>query len=357
MKQIYSNIVQFRGNHYDFGYKQGIEIKDSLILINREKQWKVRRPRFTIKEQEAKQAITRFAPGIWDELIGIRDALKWPMEQVLQEFGGYRLDYVKSGCSIVTGKDYFVRNYDYHPKTYEGRCVFYQPTDQGYASMGPSQRITGRPDGMNEKGLVLGYNFMHRKKPGDGFICAMIGRLVLESCANVYEAVDMLKEIPHRHSFSYTVYDQTSETIIVEASPRGVEVRRASVCTNHFEIMKHENRNYLVDSKRRMEIIEKKQDSLTDGYQAYRLMNDIDKGIFSTDYRNWAGTIHTSAYFPKQKVAWIGLGSNEQPAEFNFSNWLRGEDIPYNKITGEVDTEIPFVHMDIDATWQHKKKT
>ena len=61
--------------------------------------------------------------------------------------------------------------------------------------IGPSQRGTGRMDGMNEKGLVIGYNFMNRKNPGDGFICCMIGRLIVESCANVGEAVAMLKEI------------------------------------------------------------------------------------------------------------------------------------------------------------------
>ena len=89
--------------------------------------------------------------------------------------------------------------------------------------IGPSQRGTGRMDGMNEKGLVIGYNFMNRKNPGDGFICCMIGRLIVESCANVGEAVAMLKEIPHRHSFTYVVYDKSGDTYIVETSPRNVE--------------------------------------------------------------------------------------------------------------------------------------
>ena len=44
MKQIYSDIIQFRGSHYDFGYMQGEKIKNSLTVINRENQWKVRKP-------------------------------------------------------------------------------------------------------------------------------------------------------------------------------------------------------------------------------------------------------------------------------------------------------------------------
>ncbi|HLU23685.1 MAG TPA: C45 family peptidase [Bacillaceae bacterium] len=353
MKQIYSEIIQFRGNHYDFGYMQGEKLRNSLTVKNREIQWKVRKPRFTIKVEEVKQAILPFAPGVWDELLGLQAALEWPMERVLQEFGGYRLDYVKSGCSIVTGDHYLIRNYDYHPKTYEGRYVFYQPTDQGYAIIGPSQRATGRMDGMNEKGLAVGYNFMHRKNPGDGFICCMIGRLILESCADAREAVSMLKEIPHRHSFSYIVYDKHGETFIVETSPRAVEVRQANACTNHFEIMTHENRNHLVDSKRRLAIIEENRQQLN-VKAAFRLLNDSDKGIFSTLYGSWAGTIHTSAYLPREMKAWIALGGDREPIEFDFAKWLSGVDIEEERIYGEVDTDIPFVHMDEDAHWSRR---
>ncbi|MEC5424196.1 C45 family autoproteolytic acyltransferase/hydrolase [Virgibacillus sp. C22-A2] len=346
MKQIYSDIIQFRGSHYDFGYMQGESLKDSLTLENRKKQWKIRRPRFIITANEVKNAILPYAPGIWDELLGLQDALGWKIEDVLQEFGGYRLEYVKSGCTIYTGSDYMIRNYDYHPKTYEGRYTFYQPTDQGYAIIGPSQRITGRMDGMNEKGLVMGYNFMHRKQPGDGFICNMIARIVLESCATVGEAINLLREIPHRHSFSYVLLDEEEETFVVEATPRGVEVRNSNVCTNHYEILKHENRHHLDDSYQRMNAIRKQQGQVTDAYQAFRMLNDMDKGIFSTKYKQWAGTIHTSAYFPKQKKAWFALGGNKKPIIFDFSSWLQGKKITTKRILGKVDTELSFVHMD-----------
>ncbi|MFC7322766.1 C45 family autoproteolytic acyltransferase/hydolase [Halobacillus campisalis] len=355
MKQVHSEILQFRGTHYDFGYIQGEQLKHSLTVKNREKQWRVRKPRFIVKESEVKQAITRFAPGLWEELKGLRDALEWPMDRVMMEFGGYRIDYKKSGCSIMTGDGYFIRNYDYMPKTYEGRYSFFQPTDGGYAIAGPTQRITGRMDGMNEHGLTMGYNFMHRKKPGDGFICCMIGRLILESCANVKEAVDMLKEIPHRHSFSYIVFDPSNQTYVIEASPRGVEVRESNVCTNHFEKMKKENRNHLVDSMKRLDAINEARSRLHGAYDAFRLMNDTDRGVFSKQYSNWAGTIHTSGYLPKELKAWFALGGDQQPVEFDFKKWLAGEDISDEVITGEVDTDIPFVHMDEGAYWTGRK--
>ena len=357
MKKVSNDVIQFRGSHYDFGFYQGQLLRDSILVQNRRQQWKVRRPRFIVPEDEVKAAISAFAPKIWEEIIGLKDALGWPMEEVLREFGGYRVNYVRSGCSIMTGENYLVRNYDYHPKTYDGRFTVYQPTDQGYAVIGPSQKITGRMDGLNEKGLAMGYNFMHRKKPGAGFVCNMIGRLILETCADVEEAIILLKEIPHRHSFSYVVTDPSGRTAIIETSPRKVVVREGIACTNHFEIMEEENRYHLADSKRRLEIIRAAQTGDLGAFDAFRLLNDSDKGVFSKLYGSWAGTIHTSAYFPKSLKAWFALGGDQQPVEFDFGTWLNGENFSIKKIFGMVDTDIPFVHLEPGADWNRNSGT
>jgi predicted choloylglycine hydrolase len=81
------------------------------------------------------------------------------------------------------------------------------------------------------------------------------------------------------------------------------------------------------------------------------LLNDTDKGIFSKLYSSWAGTIHTSAYFPNEMKAWISLGGNQEPVEFDFAEWLGGKDVQKKRIMGNVDTDIPFVHMDEGADW------
>lgn len=138
MKKIYSDLIEFRGSHYQFGLEQAKELKHSLYIKNRLKQWRTRKPRFTIDENEAETAIKSISATIWSELEGLRDGLEWPMQKVLHEFGGYRLDYDRSGCSIMTGDNYLVRNYDYHPKTYDGRFVLFQPSDEGYATLGAS---------------------------------------------------------------------------------------------------------------------------------------------------------------------------------------------------------------------------
>src|SRR5699024_7439709 len=101
---------------------------------------------------------------IWDEVKGLADVLHMPRDDAVQFFGGYYLEFVRSGYSIFADTYNIVRNYDSHPRSYEGRYLFYQPSDSVYAVIEPSMQVTGRIDGMNEKGLVMGYNFTHRKQ-------------------------------------------------------------------------------------------------------------------------------------------------------------------------------------------------
>jgi predicted choloylglycine hydrolase len=222
----------------------------------------------------------------------------------------------------------------------------YQPTDQGYATIGPSQDILGRMDGMNEKGLSIGYNSIHHKKPKIGFISNMIARIVLENCGNVSEALTMLKEIPHRHSFNYVLLDENEETFIIEASPRGIEIRQSNICTNHFDILTDENRHHLDDSMKRFDAIRQQETDIQNMSEAFNLLNNPEKRVFSKNYHSSAGTIHTAVYLPKQKQTWFALGGNQQPFVSNFSNWLQGENIITNRIYGEIDTDIPFLHID-----------
>ena len=349
MNHFYSDVVQFRGNHYDFGYMQGELLKESPILFNREKQWAAKRKRhFAINEEEAVQLFSEFLPSMLDELQGLADALDWTMEDALREFGGYYVDYEKSGCSILTGSEFMIRNYDSHPGYYEGRYVIYQPTDAGYATIGPSMQITGRTDGMNEKGLAMGYNFINRVGSENGFVCNMIGRIILETCANVEEAITLLKEIPHRTSFNYVLVDPSGETFVVEASPREVIARKSNISTNHFEVLTKENRYRTGDSLRRQKVLETQIGEDPDVYKAYRRLNDQEKEIFSNKYDASAGTIHTSVYLPREKKALFAIGGNRLPVIFDFNRFLEGERINIKQIKGMLNYHTPFVNMHND---------
>ena len=68
MKRVHSDIVQFRGNHYDFGKMQGELLKESVILSNRQKQRKASSRHLLINEHEAKNILQTLAPRIWEEI-------------------------------------------------------------------------------------------------------------------------------------------------------------------------------------------------------------------------------------------------------------------------------------------------
>lgn len=348
MNQFYSDTLHFKGTHYDFGWMQGESLKESPILSNRKKQWaNMRKRHFNINKEEAIQLFTDYMPSMLEELQGLGDALDWSLEDALIEFGGYYVDYEQSGCSILTGSTYFIRNYDSHPGYYEGRYIIYQPTDTGYASIGPSMQITGRTDGMNEKGLVVGYNFINRVGSENGFVCNMICRIILETCANVDEAIALLKAIPHRTSFNYVLLDSTGDSVVVEASPRKVMTRKSTISTNHFELLTEENRYRTDDSLRRFNELKKQETMGLDAYEAYQLLNDPNKEIFSTKYDASAGTIHTAAYLPNERKALFAIGGNRMPVMFDLNRYLEGERSNIKQIKGVLPFDSPFVNMAI----------
>jgi len=354
MKHFYSDVVSFTGSHYDFGFRQGQLLQQSPILENRKKQWATsRRRHFNINIQEALQLFLTYMPSMVDELHGLADALDWTMEEALIEFGGYYVEYERSGCTILGGRDYMIRNYDSHPAYYEGRYVIYQPTDNGYATIGPSMQITGRTDGMNEQGLAMGYNFVNRVGSGDGFVCNMIGRMILENCANIEEAISLLRKIPHRSAFNYVLTDPSGEMVVVEATPRRVEVRKAYRSTNHFEIITEENRYRLDDSLRREKIIEANQKEALDFLTAYQLLNDKENDIFAEKYDASAGTIHTSAYLPKERKALFAIGGNRMPVVFDFNRYIQGEGTRIKRMKGQLDYHEAFVNMEKISVSSH----
>lgn len=346
MIDVYTDVLQFRGNHYDFGVFQGELLKKSPLLANRHKQWFSRQShRFHIDVEQFERIVLSFAPLMWEEIIGLKDSLEFSLENAIRYFGGYYLEYVRSGCSIFTKDYYIVRNYDNDPLSYEGRLVLFEPTDGGFSNVGPSMQITGRTDGLNEKGLAMGYNFINTKQSADGFVCNMIGRIVLETCSTVEEAKWFLKEIPHRHSFSYVLIDKTGASIIVEASPRKVIFHHDKVCTNHFYKLTEENRYRMDDSLRRERLIKREQAVINKPFDAFQTLNDAKRGIFSTNYGAWSGTLHTVLYDTVNLSLWFSHGANRLPYIISFNEWLEGENLKVKRINGKLAAKVPFVHM------------
>lgn len=344
MINVASEVIQFRGSHYAFGVEQAEALIESALFKNRDALYQRLKRKFVVNVSQVKTLLTNYAPGIIEEIQGLADRLQLTEQQAYLHFGGYYAAYPKSGCSIVTGQDYLVRNYDNDPFSYDGRYVLFAPTDGGYATMGPTMQVTGRMDGMNEKGLVVGYNFINTKNSEDGFVCNMISRIVLESCANVSEAVSLLKELPHKHSFNYVLLDSSGDSIVVEASPHRTITRSATACTNHFHILKEENRYRMEDSKAREDVITAAQSHTLGFKEAFQLMNRTDNGVFATKYGAWDGTLHTAGYLPRQLKSLFVLGGDALPLVIDFDKWLQGKNFTFTKIKGKLAANSGFAN-------------
>ena len=341
MQPVTSLVVQFRGSYYEFGRYQAAQILKTNYVKKRMAMRASIAQKFHADVAVVTGLLQQYAPHLVDELKGLADGLQLPYETIILYFGGYYANQ-KSGCSIVLQENFLVRNYDQEPSTYDGRYVLFQPNNGGYASIGPSMQIVGRTDGMNEHGLVIGYNFVNSRMHGDGFVCNMIARIVLESCKTTSDAIHLLQQIPHKHAFNYCVVDANGHKAVIEASSRHTAIRDAIVCANHFETLQAENRYTMADSLRRVEIMTDVAKDAPSVMEAYSLLNSSDAGIFAKKYSAWDGTIHTATYEPQKLFTAISFGSNRMPMPFNFKKWVQGENIPISKLKGVLQAKNPF---------------
>lgn len=331
------NVIQGRGDAYTFGVEQAIALKNTPLFDKHVKRRKKSIRKYTTDYQRAMEYMMQYSPSLIEEIQGIADGLDWSLQDVMHEYGGYQQSWHKSGCSAIMTNGIYGRNYDYHPKTYDGRFVLWQP-NKGFAHIGFAQRMIGRMDGMNEKGLAIGYHFVNRMRPKDGFICTSIARFILDSCASVTEAVNRLKEIPHRHAFNYSLADKHGNYAVVEGSPEGVDVltTNGGACTNHFQTLEKtsENRYKIEESQERLLNLQRYQQQNPTVKETFRFLNEQQHGIAKVDYRNWSGTIHTAVYDTKNLAVHVGIGVNAQSVQFSFDEWLKGKKSGIKKVRG-----------------------
>jgi predicted choloylglycine hydrolase len=345
MQKFTVPIHQLRGTYSDIGFKQGELLRSSSLVTFYKNRLKHSVRAYRADLNHTKAILQTYKQDLWEELVGLAEGLEWSLHDVIQEFSGFQSNWNQSGCSAVMTNGIYIRNYDYSPKTYEGRLVLSKP-NTGFASIAFSQRIFGRIDGMNEYGLTIGYHFVNRLRPGRGFICTTINRLVLELCKSTKEAIALLNELPHRHSFNYSVYDKFGNAAVCEASPTHTAVHRSRelVCSNHFlhSSMLSFNRKHLNHSLEREELMRPFLGQSPTLFEGYQWLNDCTNKIFQTDYSNYAGTIHTVAFEPKHLTCLIGLGSTHRPHYFSLHDWMDGKPIHIKKMIGTIKSNIPF---------------
>ncbi len=337
------DVLECRGSSYDVGR----QLAEAFLKTTRGRAYarrKERRP-FAFSLRNAEAALKAWAPNIWEELHGLADGLKIPLERAVAEYSNGRLRYPPRGCSAVMSAGLYGRNYDYDARRYDRLLVAIQPKGV-HASIGFSDRFTGRVDGLNEHGLCVGLHQVSQAAARPGLVCILIVRIVLDQCATTREAVALLRRIPHGLSFNYSLMDAGGRGAVVEASPAAVAVREGEQlgCSNHFLSPTQQAFNRRnPGSWRHLPVLERFSRERLPADRLFRALNDSLSAVFDHRYTTGSGTLHTIVCAPAERRMLVGVGGDATPSDIDFGTWVAGRPLGLQALEGQLGgTAKPF---------------
>jgi predicted choloylglycine hydrolase len=320
------DVVELKGSRFQIGLEQGRRLTSTKMAdgngFNRPR-------RRDFPYHRAANLLEKFSSHLFNELKGLAKGLDRPLEEVLASYSGYDVLFPEMGCTAFANEAYYVRNYDFSPELYDARLVWTRPKNkEGYASVGFSQHLVGRLDGMNEKGLVIGLHFVNDRHRQEGFLATTIVRMLLDQCATTEEAVAFIAQVPHGYCYNYSMLDANGNRAVVEASLEQQVIQRSAPlrCTNHFEAeeLKRKNRTNIQGSVARKQYLQSLSEESLDPLALFQRFNNEASPLFFHRYSEYFGTLHTVVYSPKDLTVIIGVGQNSTPRIFSFKEWLRG---------------------------------
>lgn len=337
------DVLECRGSSYDVGK----QLAEAFLKTTRGRAYarrKERRP-FAFSLRNAEAALKTWAPNVWEELHGLADGLKIPLERAVAEYSNGRLRYPPRGCSAVMSAGLYGRNYDYDVRHYDRLLVAIQPKGV-HASIGFSDRFTGRVDGMNEHGLCVGLHQVSQRTWKPGLVCILIVRIVLDQCATTREAVALLRRIPHGLSFNYSLMDAGGHGAVVEASPAEVVEREGGQlgCANHFLAPSQQAFNRRnPGSYRHLPALETFAREQFAADRLFKALNDSLSPVFDHRYTAGSGTMHTIVCIPAERRMQIGVGGDATPSDIDVGGWARGRPLGLEALEGQLGgTAKPF---------------
>jgi predicted choloylglycine hydrolase len=336
------SIVQCRGSAYEVGQAQARLFAASpkgRAFLRRE------RTRFPwwFKLGTEERVFRKYSPALWEEINGIADGLGIPLERAVMAFGNNGLRPPLGACSAIMTAGVYGRNYDFQPRYYSARFALLQ-TKQSYASIGATELLTGRLDGMNEHGLTIGLHLVRMNPRAPGLSCVLIVRAVLDQCATTADAVAMLRRFPHAMRYNYSLLDAGGVAAVVEAHPGSVAVRTGAwlACTNHFQspLLRPLNRRS-AHSQQRLPPLEAWAARRLSAETMFSALNRSTSPAFHHGYTRGAGTLHTIVVEPSKRRILIGIGGDaaaleEDMLDVSFTQWLNGEDLPVAYLDGQL---------------------
>jgi len=194
--------------------------------------------------RDSEPEVNRIFPQILDEIKGFADACNAPYEQFaafMFSIGAFKPEPMCSVFASLSDQNVvFGRNYDFFYSFKKYTESYLTVPEKGHINIGHTDIFIGREDGVNEKSLAIGMTGVPSEGKHPGISFCLLVRCVLDKCATIEEAINILTKAQHTSTFNYLIADKQGNMAAVEASPEKVRVRRPQnhenfiVCTNHF---------------------------------------------------------------------------------------------------------------------------
>jgi hypothetical protein len=143
-----------------------------------------------------------------------------------------------SGKHTTAGRPLFGRNFDFLEWDLPYQEVYRTYPEGRLASIGCTDVMVGREDGVNEAGLAMAQTHVSGRGYEPGVLFSIAGRVILDRCTDVPEAVALLESLPHVRANNWLLADAAGDIAVVEAGPQGVAAIYAedgfATATNHF---------------------------------------------------------------------------------------------------------------------------
>lgn len=266
---------------------------------------------------EALAFFERHCPGLNEEIRGFADALNVGPERVVYYAFSHNppTDFLGGSCSQVVvmpshsadGHLRVARNYDFNPRMTEMRLALTRIEGQA-AHLGFSELQFGRYDGLNEHGLCVSMSGgapLAPVEPGGCMFWSLI-RTVLDRCATVMEALEVIEGIPLSFNLNLVLADRAGEAALVEmaSSHRAVKRLREGVlvATNHFALtqMNPHDVNRTWNSVERVRIAQQRLDRegtrITPDALRDLLGEPFPEGLCVHDFSGFFGTLWSEVF-------------------------------------------------------------
>ncbi len=260
-------------------------------------------------------------PGIAEETRGIADGLGTSIES--NPVWGSILAGGASKCSqfgILSsasedGHIYLGRSYDWIHTDDDLTLITCRVKDKA-AHIGCSAHHLGRTEGMNEHGLCViftGGGAPSKELKSRGFQFWITIRALLDSCANVEEALNRINGFPVGGHANFLIFDKDDNAALVECADGVKSVMRISASspkpfltsTNHFVLPNTESANdlnsgMLPNSRMRQEIIQRVLDQNGKRISQQELLSLLSKrfpeGVCDHWYSDHFGTLWSQLF-------------------------------------------------------------